>query len=200
LLPRLSVGTGNNQTGMEKTILPVALSVVATDTYTSKPLAGIAVTCKDGGAGGLFTPIQPETTDATGTVTFTYQLPPNPRAVKITCASPGFISASFSETSAAGPPVRMVLTSGNYQTAPPNTPLPAPLVVQVLDANSFGVSGVTVNFKDNGAGGTFVANSVITGSMGKATAQYTTGPNTGTVTITASTAGLNSLNFKLTVQ
>jgi Bacterial Ig-like domain (group 1) len=96
--------------------------------------------------------------------------------------------------------VRIVPISGYNQTAPPNTPLPAPLVVKVLDANGFGVSGVTVNFRDNGAGGTFVANSVITGSMGKATAQYTTGPNTGTVTITASTAGLNSLNFKVTVQ
>src|ERR1700674_5142844 len=49
LLPRLSVGTGNKQTGMEKTVLPVALSVVATDTYTSKPLAGVVVTCRDGG-------------------------------------------------------------------------------------------------------------------------------------------------------
>ena len=200
LLPRLSVATGNNQTAMEKTVLPVALSVVATDTYTSKPLAGVVVTCKDGGAGGVFTPIQPETTDATGTVTFTYQLPPSPHAVTITCTSLGFISATFSETSAVGSPVRMVPISGYNQTAPPNTPLPAPLVVKVLDANGFGVSGVTVKFRDNGAGGTFVANSVITGSMGKATAQYTTGPNTGTVTITASTAGLNSLNFKVTVQ
>jgi hypothetical protein len=195
LLPRLSVGTGNNQTGMEKTVLPVALSVVATDTYTSKPLAGVVVTCKDGGAGGVFTPIQPETTDATGTVTFTYQLPPSPHAVTITCTSLGFISATFSETGVVGPPVRMVPISGYNQTAPPNTPLPAPLVLKVLDANGFGVSGVTVKFTDNGAGGTFVANSVITGSMGKATAQYTTGPTARKVTVTASTSGLTNINF-----
>ena len=195
LLPRLSVATGNNQTAMEKTVLPVALSVVATDTYTSKPLAGVVVTCKDGGAGGLFTPIQPETTDATGTVTFTYRLPSAPHAVTITCTSLGFISATFSETSAVGPPVRMVPISGYNQTAPPNTPLPAPLVVKVLDANGFGVSGVTVNLTDNGAGGTFVANSVVTGSMGKATAQYTTGPTARKVTVTASTSGLKNLNY-----
>jgi hypothetical protein len=195
LLPALSVATGNNQTAMEKTVLPVALGVVATDTYTSKPLAGVVVTCKDGGAGGVFTPIQPETTDATGTVTFSYQLPPSPHAVKITCVSPGFISASFSETSAVGPPVRMVPVSGYNQTVPPNTSLPAPLVIKVLDANGFGVPGVSVNFTDNGAGGTFIANSVVTNATGTATARYTTGPRAGKVTVTASTSGLKNINF-----
>ena len=200
LLPSLSVVTGNNQTGMEKTVLPVALSVVATDAYVSGPLSGVVVTCKDGGVGGVFTPGAIQTTDTTGKITFSYQLPPKPRAVTITCASPGYISALFGETSAVGPPARMRIVSGNYQTAAPNTALAAPLVVKVADANGFGVPGVTVNFTDNGAGGTFVATSVITSSLGTAPAQYTTGPNTGTVTITASTAGLTALNLKVTVQ
>jgi len=200
LLPSLSVVTGNNQTGMEKTVLPVALSVVATDAYVSGPLSGVVVTCKDGGVGGVFTPGAIQTTDTTGKITFSYQLPPKPRAVTITCSSPGYISALFGETSAVGPPVKMNIVSGNNQTAAPNTPLAAPLVVKVLDANSIPVPGVTVNFTDNGAGGTFVATSVITSSIGTATAQYTTGPNTGTVTITASTAGLTALNLKVTVQ
>ncbi len=200
LLPSLSVVTGNNQTGMEKTVLPVALSVVATDAYVSGPLSGVVVTCKDGGVGGVFTPGAIQTTDTTGKITFSYQLPPKPRAVTITCASPGYISALFGETSAVGPPARMSIVSGNYQTAAPNTALAAPLVVKVADANGFGVPGVTVNFTDNGAGGTFVATSVITSSLGTAPAQYTTGPNTGTVTITASTAGLTALNLKVTVQ
>ena len=207
LLPGLSVVTGNHQTGVEKTVLPVALSTVATDAYGFGPRAGVVVTCRDGGVGGLFgvggvfypTFIQ-LTTDATGKITFNYQLPPKPRAVTITCSSLGFISAVFSETSAVGPPVKMIIVSGNNQTVAPNTPLTAPLVVKVVDANSYGVPGVTVNFTDNGAGGTFVATSVITTSTGTAAAQYTTGPNTGTVTITASTAGLTALNFKVTVQ
>ena len=200
LLPSLSVATGNNQTGMEKTVLPVALNVVATDAYVSGPLSGVVVTCKDGGVGGVFTPGAIQTTDTTGKITFSYQLPSKPRAVTITCASPGYISALFGETSAVGPPARMRIVSGNYQTAAPNTALAAPLVVKVADANGFGVPGVTVNFTDNGAGGTFVATSVITSSLGTAPAQYTTGPNTGTVTITASTAGLTALNLKVTVQ
>ncbi len=202
LLPALSVGTGNNQTAMEKTVLPVALSVVATDYYGFGPLAGVVVTCKDGGVGGLFgvggvfypSPIQ-LTTDATGTITFSYQLPPKPHAVTITCLSLGYVSAVFSETSAVGPPAKMTSVSGNNQSAAPLTPLALPLVVKVMDANGFGVPGVTVNFTDNGAGGTFVATSVVTGSTGTAAAQYTTGVKAEKVIITASTAGLKNVNF-----
>ena len=202
LLPALSVVTGNNQTGVEKTVLPVALSVRATtaSAYGSGPLAGVSVTCKDGGVGGVFTPSATQTTNETGTVTYSYQLPAKSRAVAITCSSPGYTSALFSETSTVGPPVRMSTVSGNNQTAPPNAPLVAPLVVKVVDAKGFGVPGVTVNFTDNGAGGTFVATSVVTGSNGNATAQYTTGPNAGTATIIASTAGVKSVSLKVTVQ
>ena len=202
LLPKLSAAAGNNQTGMEKTVLPVPLSVLATtaSAYGSNPLAGAPVTCKDGGAGGMFTPSTAQMTNAAGTVTYSYQLPPSPRAVTITCTSLGYTSAVFSETGAVGPLVKMTIVSGNNQTAAPKTPLVAPLVVKVMDAHGFGVPGVTVNFTDNGAGGTFVATSVITGSSGTAAAQYTTGSNARTVTITASTAGVKALNFKVTVQ
>jgi len=202
LLPALSVVTGNNQTGVEKTVLPVALSVRATtaSAYGSGPLTGISVTCKDGGVGGVFTPSATQSTNATGTVTYTYQLPARARAVAITCSSPGYTSALFSETSTVGAPVRMSTVSGNNQTASPNAPLAAPLVVKVVNATGFGVPGVTVSFTDNTAGGTFVATSVVTASNGNASAQYTTGPNAGKATITASTAGVNSVSLKVTVQ
>jgi len=202
LLPVLSVVTGNNQTGVEKTVLPTALSLMATtaSAYGSGPLAGVSVTCKDGGVGGVFTPSATQTTTAAGTVTCSYQLPGQARAVAITCSSTGYTSALFSETSTVGPPVRMSTVSGNNQTAPPNTLLTAPLLVKVVNATGFGVPGVTVNFTDNGAGGTFVATSVVTSSNGNASAQYTTGPNAGKVTITASTAGVKSVSLKATVE
>lgn len=200
LLSALQPGTGNNQTGVVKTVLPVSLTVAATDAYVSQPLTGVAVTCKDGGVGGLFLPTATQTTDATGTVTYTYKLPPKPRAVTVTCTSPGYTSALFTETSTTGPPVRMTITAGNNQTAPPNTPLPEPIVVKVVDANGLGVSGVTVTFSDNGAGGSFSPASVATSSIGTATTQYTTGPNTGTVSVTVSSTGLTSVKLKETVQ
>jgi hypothetical protein len=195
LLPTLTVGTGNNQTGVEKSVLPVPLTVAATDAYFSEPLAGVTITCKDGGAGGTFSPSATQTTNSSGTVSYSYQLPLRPQAITITCTSKGYGSAVFSETCAVGPPVTMTVSSGNNQTAPPNAPLPAPMVVKVADAKAYGVPGVTVNFTDNGAGGTFVATSVVTGSNGTAAAQYTTGPKAGKVKITASSSGLKSVGF-----
>ncbi len=200
LLPALSTGTGNNQTGIVKTVLPVPLTVVATDAYVSGPISGVAVTCKDGGVGGVFLPSSTQTTDGTGTATFSYQLPAKPRVATITCTSAGYISALFSETSTPGPPVRMSITDGNNQTAPPNTPLPDPIVIKVVDSHGLGVPGVTVTFSDNGAGGTFSTASAITSAIGTATTQYTTGTNAGKITITAATTGVKSLILKETVQ
>jgi hypothetical protein len=195
LLPALSVSGGNNQSGAEKSVLPVPLTVLASDAYGSKPLVGISVTCKDGGVGGVFTPSGAQYTNASGTVSYNYQLPPKPLAVTITCVSVGYASAVFNETSAVGPPQTMTLSSGNNQTASPNVPLPAPLIVKIADAHGYAVSGVTVNFTDNGAGGTFASGSVVTGTNGTASAQYTTGPKAGKVTITASSSGLKNLTF-----
>jgi protocatechuate 3,4-dioxygenase beta subunit len=195
LLPALAVVGGNNQTGIEKAVLPVPLTVAATDAYVSAPLAGVVVTCKDGGAGGVFSPGITQTTNSSGTVTYTYQLPTKPQAVTITCTSPGYGSAVFSETCSPGAPTALKISSGNNQTTPPNAPLSEALVVKAVDAHSFGVPGVTVNFTDNGAGGTFVATSVVTGSAGTASAQYTMGPKAGKVTITASSSGLKSVNL-----
>jgi protocatechuate 3,4-dioxygenase beta subunit len=198
LLPALAVVGGNNQTGVESAVLPVPLTVAATDAYASAPLAGAVVTCKDGGVGGVFSPSATQTTNSSGTATYTYQLPTRPEAVTITCTSPGYPSLLFSETCTAGPPVALKISSGNNQTAPPNAPLAAPLVLKVVDVHSYGVSGVTVNFTDNGAGGTFVATSVVTDSKGTASAQYTMGPHAGKVTITASSTGLKSVSFTAT--
>ncbi len=194
LLPSLTVESGNNQTGIEKAVLPQPLIIEATDGYESGPLAGVTVTCKDGNAGGIFTPSTPQVTDSSGTVSYSYQLPLKPQSITITCTSPGLGNAVFSETCTVGPPTTMTVSSGNNQTAPPHAPL-APLVVKVGDAHAFGVPGVTVNFTDNGAGGTFVAASVVTDANGKASAQYTMGPKTGKIKITASSAGLKSVGF-----
>lgn len=195
LLPLLSVGTGNNQTGVEKTILPVPLSVVATDAYFANPMAGVVVTCKDGGVGGVFSPSATQTTNSSGTVTYSYTLPAKAVNITITCTSPGYLNAVFSETSTTGVATSLIIVSGNNQTTPPNAPLPAPIVVRAENAKGFGVQGVPVNFTDNGAGGTFSPTSVVSGSNGNATVQYTMGPKTGKVTITASSSGLKSVNF-----
>jgi hypothetical protein len=199
LLPSLSIVSGNNQSGAEKTVLPIPLTIAATDAYYSQPLAGAVVTC-DVAAGGMLSPDKTQTTNSSGTVTYTYELPSKPEPVTISCTSPGYIGTSFTETCTTGSPASMSITSGNNQTSPPSTPLAEPFVVKVRDSYGYGVSGVTVNFTDNGAGGAFSATSVTTSSAGAATTQYTTGPNAGKVTVTASTTGVKAVNLHVTVQ
>jgi hypothetical protein len=139
-------------------------------------------------------------TDSTGTVSFSYQLPSKPSAVTITCTSVGYISAVFNEMGTVGPATAMILSSGNNQTAHPSTALAAAFVAKINDAHGYGVAGVTVNFNDNGAGGSFTSAAVTTNSLGVASAQYTSGPKTGKVSVTASSTGLKSLTYKVTVQ
>ncbi|MGB9196516.1 MAG: Ig-like domain-containing protein [Terriglobales bacterium] len=200
LLPVLSPSGGNNQTGTAQEVLPIPLSVLASDAYTHAPIPGLAVTCSDGNARGTFIPSATQTTDSTGTATFQYQLPNAQETITITCTSPTTTTTAFTEISGAGPPAAMKTVSGNRQSGPPNAMLSKPLVVKVIDANEHPVPGVTVNFTDNGAGGSFSSASPVTDSKGKASTQYTTGPNPGKVTVTVSTSGTNSLKLIETVQ
>jgi hypothetical protein len=200
LLPLISPIAGNHQSAFDGTTLPVALQIKTADAYQGNPIANASVTCKDGGVGGVFSAAMPVLTNSQGQASFSYTLPKKAQTVKITCTGTGFVAGSFSEVGIAGPVTRDVIVSGNNQTGPVSTQLPAALVVQVLDPFSYGVPGVAVTFSDGGAGGTFSPASAVTDSVGKARTFYTT-PNTAkTVTVTASTAGLNSLNFKVTVQ
>jgi len=199
LLPALVAVAGNNQTGIESQVLPVGLSVRATDAYVPSGIPGVSVTCKDGKAGGDFTPVT-QVTDANGIATFTYKLPGKPQTVNITCSNKNFVSATFSETVTTGPPTHVIIVSGNNQTAPINTQLPNPLVVRVADAKNFGISGVTVTFDDKGAGGIFSSRTGVSDANGLVSTNYTTGSKTGRVAIVASSPGLKSANFKVNVQ
>ncbi len=200
LLPILSSAGGNGQTGAPEEILPTALSVLASDAYKQAPVQGLSITCKDGKAGGVFIPSATQTTGANGTATFQYQLPVEPKVVTITCSNPSTATTTFTETCVAQAPASISIRSGNNQSAYPNTPLPKPLVVKVVDANGNAVPGVTVTFTDNGAGGSFSVTSPGTNEAGIARTKYTTGPNTGTVTVTASVPDINPVNFTVTVQ
>jgi len=101
LLPNLSAAGGNDQTGTPGEVLPIALSVLASDAYTQAPVPGISVTCNDGKAKGVFVGGATQTTGATGTATFQYQLPAKPKVVTITCSNPSATSTTFTETSQA---------------------------------------------------------------------------------------------------
>lgn len=198
LLPNLSAYAGANQTGIVRSVLPIALTVQAADAYSLAPLPGVTITCKDGGAGGIFSTATGATASA-GQLTTNYTLPAKVKNLTITCTAPGFASATFAESAVAGPAHVMRIFTGSNQTAPVNTQLPLPLVVSVLDGYSNPLSGITVAFSDGGKGGSFSPPWAATDASGHASTVYTTPGVAGIVHVSAAAAGLKSAVFTVTV-
>jgi hypothetical protein len=198
LLPTLTAASGANQSAAVRSVLPVALGIQAANAYTLAPLPGVTVTCKDGGAGGIFSSAV-NTSPSSGLVTTTYTLPPKPKNLTITCTAPGFASAVFPESAVVGPPHVIRVFSGSKQTGPERTQLPLPLVVSVIDAYSNPLPGIAVTFSDGGKGGIFSSPSVSTDASGHASTLYTTPGLAGIVHVTAAAAGLKAATFVVTV-
>jgi len=94
----IAVSGGNNQSAPRGTTLQQPLSVVVTDQY-GNPVAGVAVTFSDGGAGGSFGSSNPGNTNGTGTATQTYTLPASPGTVTISARVAAVSNAAtFAET------------------------------------------------------------------------------------------------------
>ena len=87
-----------------------------------------------------------------------------------------------------------MITAGNKQIGTRGTTLPKSLVVSVKDQYGNPVPNTTINFTDNGAGGSFSNSAPLTNSSGNATVNYTLPPNPGTITVTGLVNSL-SVNF-----
>jgi hypothetical protein len=198
LLPTLTASAGGNQTGAVRSVLPIPISVEVADAYSFALISGVSVTCKDGGAGGIFSsPIAVSPT--AGLVTTTYTLPVKIKNLTITCSAPGFTSATFAESAVAGPPQVIKIFTGSKQSAPVKTQLPLPLVVTVVDAHANPLAGVAATWSDGGKGGSFSAVSTTTDVSGHASTMYSTPSVAGIVHVSATTGSLKPALFAVTV-
>jgi Bacterial Ig-like domain (group 1) len=99
-----------------------------------------------------------------------------------------------------GPAGLIKVPDGEGQTAAPNTTLPIPLSVIVV--NQFGdrLAGSTVNWSILTGGGTLSSSATLTDPTGTASVDYTTGATPGQVVIQASAAaGVLIITFNVTV-
>jgi hypothetical protein len=188
--------SGGKQVGTVGTILPLPIVVKAKNT-SGAIVVGAPITFANGTYGGTFTP-NPAVTGSNGQASTTFTLPTVAKTFTVT-ATDSPATVNITEQAVAGPATSFTIVQGNNQTAHPNNNLPKKLIVAMKDKYGNGISGVTVNFTDNGAGGTFTPAAPVTTSNGQATTTYKTGPNTGTVTIDASTSTLGPLVFTETV-
>jgi len=192
----LTMVSGSKQIGTVATTLPSPIVVKAKDAVgNSVPNASIAFS---DGVGGTFSP-NPGITGTTGQASVMYTLPTVAKSLTVT-ASNGNVSVRISEQSVAAGPALVNIIQGNNQSAFPNNKLPKALIVSVTDQYGNGISGLTVNFTDNGAGGSFSTSSPVTGTTGQASVIYTTGSTAETVTINASYSTLTPAAFTETVK
>jgi len=193
----ITLVSGGKQTGTVGTALPLPF-VVRAKNSSGKTVSGAPISFTDGGVGGSFSP-NPATTGSTGQASTTYTLPKTVKNITAT-GTDGSVSVVVTAKSVVGPPSSLTISSGNNQSANRNTKLTKNLVVSLKDQYGNPISGVTVTFTDNGAGGIFSTTTPVTTTAGLASVSYTTGSTSGTVTISASTSTLGPLNFTETVR
>lgn len=192
----LSVVSGGKQTGTVGATLPLPIVIKGKDAV-GNVVPNASITFTDGGLGGTFNP-NPAITASNGQASTTYTLPLVAKTITVT-ASCGSVSVRVTEKSVAGAPAMVNIIQGNNQTAHPNNKLPKNLIVSVTDQYGNGISGLTVAYTDNGAGGTFSNPNPVTTATGQATTSYTTPGVTGTVTINATYGTLSPAVFTETV-
>jgi len=193
----ITLVSGSNQKGTVTTTLPASIVFSVKDPYNNV-LSNMPVNFTDNSSGGTFNPPSLNT-NALGQASTFYTLPTKATALTL-YATTGTLKAGVNERSLAAAPSGLGYVSGNHQSEPPNTELPVPLAVVAKDKYGNLVQGATVNFTENGAKGQFSSSHVLTSSAGRATVTYTTGPNAGTTTISATISGLSPVNFSEVVQ
>jgi adhesin/invasin len=139
------------------------------------------------------------TSDINGLVqvqTWTLGTTAGEQQVEVTAVESGTSSQALVQAT-AGPASQIVKISGEPQSAPPNSTLPEPLVVRVLDEFNNGAPDVTVDWRACDGTGSY---SPVTDSEGFSSSQQPTGPEPGTFCTRASVSGTSlSVDFAYTV-
>lgn len=180
---------GDGQTGTVGAALADSITVRVTDRQ-GQPVAGIRVTfAPDASAGGTVSP-ESAVSDADGRAGSSWVLGNKAGSQTATAVVAGAasLSRSFTATADAGPAQTIAGVSGDNQSAPAGSALPAPLVVIVTDEFGNPVPGVQVNWAS--ADGSVDPAVMETGADGQAATQRTLGPSAGTQGATASASGL----------
>ena len=193
----ITVVSGGKQVGTVGTTLPLPITVKAKNS-SGVIVVGAPITFADSGLNGTFSPTT-AITGSNGQASTTFTLPTSAKTMTVT-ATDSPATVNITEQSVAGPATALTIVQGNNQSAHPNTIFAKKLIVLLADKYGNGISGVTVTFTDNSAGGTFSTTMPVTTSNGQASVSYTAGPNTGTVTINASTSTLGPAIFTETVK
>jgi len=194
LLDALTVSSGNNQSAPVATTLPAPVEFVAANPYNGQVQAGVTVTFSDGRKGGIFNPAS-AITNASGVATTTYTFPKKSGVYTLTASATNLASASVTATATPLAAKGVGVLSGDNQTGAPGSTLPKPIVARVHDVYGNPIPGVAVTFSAT-AGASVNPNGAVTNSAGEASTVVQLPATTGTIRVTASSAGLSRAIFE----
>jgi adhesin/invasin len=186
----IAISSGNNQAATAGTALTNPLVVVVTDA-NKNPVANFQVAFAVATGGGALTATA-VATDANGLAQTSLTVGKAAGANTVTATATGLSGSPilFTEKGTAGPAVQIALLSGDKQQGAVSTPLAAPLVVVVTDANNNPVAGFNVTFAVIAGAGKLSGTAVATGVNGQAQTSLTLGPAATENDVTATATGL----------
>jgi hypothetical protein len=181
-------GGGGQSAVVGSTLAPYQVKV--TD-LNGAPKEGVTVTWTVQLGGGSVAPGS-SVTDAQGLAeaTATLGLVAGTQTVRASAAGYDGSPVSFTSTGTPDVPTTLSKFSGDNQSAPPGSALPAPLVVRVQDQHGNPVPGVTVDWAVTSGSGTTNAASSVTNAQGQATMNVTLPDSSGSMTVEASVTGI----------
>jgi hypothetical protein len=193
----LVIADGDQQTGPIGGQLAEPLAVRVNDTR-GRPVAGVNV---------VFAPasgsVHPEaaTTDADGLASTQWSLGMQTGAQQLDVSVPAAtvpLAVRFTAVASAGAARGLIIVSGNGQSAPAGSTLPAPVVVRLLDGSSNPINGGAVSWVIGQGGGSVSPANGTTGTDGTTSATWTLGPGLGTNTLSAVVSGVGTVAFTAT--
>jgi len=198
---RISVYSGDAQSGAINTALPNPIIVIVTDA-AGNPVAGTGLTFVfasfPSGATGQSINSIGGTSDVNGQVSVLLTLGSKTGVYSVVAFSGSLVGSPLQVTAIAkpGPPTTMAMTSGNNQTGVINSTLANGFVLTVTDAGGNPVPGVILTFGFGSApplasGQGLDVQTTATNAKGQAGAIFKLGSKVGVYTVTATSIGLS---------
>jgi hypothetical protein len=183
---------GNNQTATAGGPVATPPSVKVTDA-NGNPVSGFTVVFAPASGSGTVTGGSAVTASTGIAAVGSWVLGPTPGPQSLT-ATAGALTGSpitFAATAVAPIPAKIVMNSGDGQTAGVGTAVPSAPSVKVVDAADIPVPGFTVTFAVTGGGGSVTGADAVTNVNGfAAVGSWVLGPNPGTNTLSATAPNL----------
>ncbi len=188
----LHIVTGNAQSGNERQLLAVPLTVQVLDA-AGRGLPGVVVDWQVAGGGSLLARAFPTATDSVGLALVLWQLGSLFGSQSVTAVCCGSMEASFTAQAVLPLTQRLTLVSGAGQLANIGHTLPQPITVRVLQANGTRDVGTVVGWGTHTPGGHFSPTFARTDSLGQASTNWTVGTVAGEETSWVSVRALPPL-------